>query len=444
MVGEGDIIVAPATLSGGAISIVRLSGEGCVELVDGLFSRDLKGAKGYTLHYGEIVDGGEVVDDVMLSLFRAPHSYTSEDSVEISCHGSSYIVSRIIELTLREGARMASEGEFTVRAYLAGRVDLSQAEAVSDMIASTNRSMHRLATTQMRGGYSSKLAVLRAELVRLSAMLELELDFSEEDVEFASRGELRDLMLRLQGEINALCDSFRLGNAIKEGVGVAIVGAPNAGKSTLLNRLLGEDRAMVSDVAGTTRDTIEDRVVVKGVTLRFIDTAGLHDTTDRLEMMGIERTRAAMASADVVMQIVDAEAVASFEAVEVGEGQRLVVVVNKIDLAPTCSCAIDGAIQISAREGIGIESVIDELLQGVDLESLYAGNAIVSNARHHDHLRQASDSLERAITALNNAAPTDLLLEDLRHTLHHIGSITGEITNNEILGEIFSSFCIGK
>ncbi len=490
--GQGDIIVAPATLSGGAIAVVRLSGEGCIDLVDTLFRSVRKGdsvktqsdseksqkgdanapqntlasAKGYTLHYGYIVDGDDVVDDVMLSLFRAPHSYTSEDSVEISCHGSGYIVGRIIELALREGARMASEGEFTVRAFLAGRVDLSQAEAVSDMISATNRSMHRLATTQMRGGYSDKLMALRGDLVDLSALLELELDFSEEDVEFASRDNLRDLMLRLREEIDGLCDSFKVGNAIKEGVGVAIVGAPNAGKSTLLNRLLGEDRAMVSDVAGTTRDTIEDKVVLNGVTLGFIDTAGLHTTDDRLEQMGIERTRAAMSKADVIIQVVDAGELGSFEAIETAAEQRLIVVVNQVDLIGGVEvseglgcgekniCAevakyadnrsLSAAIYISAKSGVGIDKLTEELLRGIDLELLYAGSSIVSNARHHDHLRHAAESLNRAISSLTNATPTDLLLEDLRHTLHHIGSITGEITTPEILSKIFSSFCIGK
>ncbi len=443
MFNQEDIIVAPATMSGGALSIIRLSGSGRVALVDGVFSRDLSSAKGYTLHYGNILDGQTLLDDVMLSVFRAPHSYTGEESVEITCHGSSYIVTSIIDLLLRSGARMANAGEFTVRAFLAGRIDLSQAEAVSDLIASTSHSMHKMASTQMRGGYSSTLDTLRNELVELSALLELELDFSEEDVEFANRDSLRQTMLRLTSEIVRLSESFKVGNAIKRGLRVAIVGAPNVGKSTLLNRLLGEDRAMVSDVAGTTRDTIEDTIIIEGVTVRFIDTAGLHTTEDQLERMGIERTMAAMEDADVVLQIIDATSQESPERLKLSLDQRLIVVENKADLLSETTKRGD-RLYISAKMSQGIEALKQALLEGIDLESLYAGDSIVSNARHYEHLRQASASLEHTIAALDSALPTDLLLEDLRHTLHHIGSITGSITTDEILGKIFSSFCIGK
>ncbi len=453
MGAHSDIIVAPATQSGGAIAIVRVSGDGSIELADNIFrhSRGLSlcGAKGYTVHYGEIVDEEQqVVDDVLLTLFRAPHSYTSDDSVEISCHGSSYIVSRIIELILHRGARMATEGEFTTRAFLAGRLDLSQAEAVADMIASSNRAMHTLASTQMRGGYSLKLSTLRGELLHLSALMELELDFSEEDVEFANRDELRDVMKRLDVEILELCDSFKVGNAIKNGISVAIVGAPNAGKSTLLNRLLGEERAMVSEVAGTTRDTIEDVVVLGGLNFRFVDTAGLHETDDRLEKMGIERTHNAMARAQIVMQIIDISDATKFERIEVEEDQELIVVVNKVDLAVDSKAEalekIDDAVYISAREGSGVDELIYKLCSTVDLRGLYRGDLVVSNSRHYSHLKNASNSLQRSLDSLNSHQSSDMIVEDLRHTLYHIGSITGEITNDEILGKIFSSFCIGK
>ncbi|MFI3259380.1 MAG: tRNA uridine-5-carboxymethylaminomethyl(34) synthesis GTPase MnmE [Rikenellaceae bacterium] len=452
-----DIIVAPATLSGGAIAIVRLSGEGSIELADKMFRPVKEGgarlseAKGYTLHYGYIVEGDEVIDDVMVSLFRAPHSYTSEDGIEISCHGSSYIVGRIIGRALSLGARMATEGEFTIRAFLAGRIDLSQAEAVSDMIASSNRATHALASTQMRGGYSEMLNGLRAELVRLSALLELELDFSDEDVEFANRGELTELMSRLKDEVERLMESFKVGNAIKEGVAVAIVGAPNAGKSTLLNRLLGEERAMVSEVAGTTRDTIEDVVVIDGVAFRFIDTAGLHKTTDRLEQMGIERTYSAIERARVVIQLIDIDQVEGAEPIEVEPSQKRIVVLNKADRVASTEersaklreSGVEHVV-ISAKEGSGVADLVEKLSNTIDVSSLYEGGVIVSNARHYDHLRNAADSLTRAHQSIKENQPTDLLTEDLRHTLHHIGAITGEITNDEVLGAIFSSFCIGK
>lgn len=443
-----DIIVAPATLSGGAIAIVRVSGDGSITLADKIFrsinGKALADAKGYTLHYGEIVDHEEVVDDVMVSLFRTPHSYTSEDSVEISCHGSSYIVGQIIELTIRNGARMATAGEFTTRAFLAGRIDLSQAEAIADMIGATSRATHTLASTQMRGGYSAKLEELRSELVEICALLELELDFSEEDVEFADRTKLEDLMCRLMRQIRELHDSFKLGNVIKRGVAVAIVGAPNAGKSTLLNRLVGEDRAMVSEVAGTTRDTIEERMTIDGVEYRFIDTAGLHTTNDELEQMGIARTHNAISQAQIVIQLVDIADIDRFTPVAINEDQHLLVVVNKCDLSCDNGSAAKEYINISAKNGDGINTLLDSISQSINTERLYQGDVIVSNARHHAHLASALESLTEAHESLQRGIPTDLIANNLRHTLHHIGAITGSITNNDILGKIFSSFCIGK
>lgn len=442
-----DIIVAPATLSGGAIAVVRLSGEGSIALMDIIFrpksGHSLQESKGYTLHYGYIVDGEDVIDDVMVSLYVAPHSYTSEDSVEISCHGSSYIVEQIIELTLRQGARMATAGEFTTRAFLAGKIDLSQAEAVADMIGATSRATHTLASTQMRGGYSAELEMLRGELVELCALLELELDFSEEDVEFADRSRLNGLMERLESQIDRLYDSFRLGNVLKQGVAVAIIGAPNAGKSTLLNRLIGDDRAMVSEIAGTTRDTIEEMINIDGVNYRFIDTAGLHSTNDQLEQMGIARTYEAISKADVVIQLVDLCDADSFERVEVRADQRLIVAINKCDLGDSDKLG-DDYLHLSARSGEGVKELIEELGRGIDTEGLYRGDTIVSNARHYSHLSSARESLSHAHTALKESLPTELVTNDLRHTLHHIGSITGTITTDDILSKIFSSFCIGK
>ncbi len=447
---QSDIIVAPATLSGGALSVIRLSGEGSISLVDNSFKgrQKLSECKGYTLHYGNFVGrDSEVIDDVMVSLFRAPHSYTGEESCEISCHGSAYIVQKIIEILINGGARMADAGEFTVRAFLAGKLDLSQAEGVAAMIASTDRATHRLADTQMRGGYSTKLDSLRAELVRLGALLELELDFSEEDVEFADRGELNVLMQRLKGEIEQLCSSFQLGNAIKNGVSVAIVGAPNAGKSTLLNQLLGEDRAMVSAVAGTTRDSIEETIIIDDVTFRFIDTAGLHDTADELEQMGIERSYRAIERAQIIIHLID---IADFERgnfskIDHSAEQSLVRVINKIDLNDGGNSPDSKeTLYISARDSIGVEKLRCALRSLVNLEVLYSGDVVVSNVRHYQHLVAASESLSRAIASLNNGLSGDLLSDDLRHTLHEIGSITGTITNDELLATIFSTFCIGK
>ncbi|MFR9650642.1 MAG: tRNA uridine-5-carboxymethylaminomethyl(34) synthesis GTPase MnmE [Rikenellaceae bacterium] len=452
-----EIIVAPATLSGGAIAVIRLSGEGSVQLVSEMFrSRrgvDLCSAKGYTMHYGDIVDGEQIVDDVVLSLFLAPHSYTSEDSVEISCHGSRYIVDRIIDLSVRHGARLADPGEFTMRAFMSGRIDLSQAEAVADLIATTNESTHRMATMQLRGGYSTKLHQLRDELVRLCSLVELELDFSEEDVSFADRTQLRTLIVTIASAVDRLKRSFKLGNALKNGVRVAIVGSPNAGKSTLLNRLLGEDRAMVSSIAGTTRDTIEEVLNIGGIDYRFVDTAGLHDTADELEQMGIARSLAALRSAQIVLHVVDGSAdmpLQPLQGVDV-EDQRVVLVVNKcdlnmgLDIDASLIGGYDDVVHISAKGGEGVDELLSILGSSVDMSSLYAGDIVVSNARHYTHLSDASSALQRTLESMDNNLPTDLLAEDLRQTLHHIGRLTGEeITSQTLLKEIFSSFCIGK
>ncbi len=452
-----DIIVAPATLSGGAISVIRVSGEGSILLTDKIFrgkrGEKLAAGRGHTIHYGDIVDEkGEIVDDVLVSLFRAPHSYTSEDGVEISCHGSQYIVQRIISLVVAQGARMAEAGEFTLRAYMAGRMDLSQAEAVADVIASNSEASLRIASTQMRGGYSSKLAELRASLLKLVTLLELELDFSEEDVEFADRTKLRELITEIEGEVTNLANSFAIGNAIKKGVAVAIIGEPNAGKSTLLNRILNDDRAMVSEIAGTTRDVIEESVVIKGITFRFIDTAGIHATTDKLEQMGIERSLRAKESAQIVIHLIDATQ-RDFKPLQISREQRLIIVRNKIDLTGItgaeqllleANSTYDSTINISAKAGIGIETLLDRLYDTLDTEALYSGDPIVSSARHYAHLEHAKQTLHAATAALRDNIPTDLLCEEIRQTLHHIGAITGDISTDEILGNIFSNFCIGK
>lgn len=390
-----------------------------------------------------------IVDDVLATVFRAPHSYTGEDSVEISCHGSSYIVAEILRLLTDAGGRMATPGEFTMRAYLAGKLDLSQAEAVGDLIAASSRAAHALATNQMRGGYSSALEALRDRLLHLTTLLELELDFSEEDVEFADRQALRDTMEQIDREIDRLCSSFAWGNAIKEGIAVAIVGAPNVGKSTLLNRLLGEERALVSEIAGTTRDVIEECINIDGVLFRFLDTAGVRATDDRLERMGIERTMESIRRARIIIRMIDAGQPAgeSDEAAMPGlrADQTLLTVVNKLDLHPDAALPA-GAIGLSAKRGEGIDRLRRALRETIPTDALYHGSTVVSNSRHHEALTAARKSLAHALEGLDAALPTDLLSEEIREVIRHLGEITGRgvITPDEVLKNIFSNFCVGK
>lgn len=440
---DNDIIVAPATAMGGAIAVIRMSGEGAVECCDKVFAgrSRLADAAPYTVHYGRIVDGDRTLDDVLVSVFRAPHSYTGEDSVEISIHGSKYIASEVMSLLVRNGARMARAGEFSVRAFLAGKMDLSQAEAVADMIAADSRASHALASTQMRGGYSQSLQSLRRQLLDIASLLELELDFSEEEVEFADRSHLEELFNHTGAEIGRLMESFATGNAIKEGVATAIVGAPNVGKSTLLNRLVGEDRAMISDIAGTTRDTVEAHCNIDGVQFRFVDTAGIRTTDDRLEQMGIERTMKALREARIVIQMIEAGC-SDFEPVAVGDGQTLIVVANKADRSDDRS--VNDAIYISAKSGDGVDELRARLRSTVDTERIYAGETVVSNARHFAALQRASEALTRAMTALHSGLSGELLSEEIREVLQHIGEITGDVTSDDILKNIFSKFCIGK
>ena len=460
MTREGEIIVAPATAAGGALAVVRLSGEGAIALCDRVFSgrKPLIEAPSHTIHFGGLYDNQELIDEVVVALFRAPHSYTGEESVEISCHGSSYIQQRIVTLLLAQGARMASAGEFSMRAFLNGRLDLSQAEAVADLIAAESAAAHTLALRQMRGHYSQALDSLHGELLRLSALLELELDFSEEEVEFADRESIERTMHEILQELTRLETSFRLGNVLREGVQVAIVGRPNVGKSTLLNRLSGEERALVSEIAGTTRDTIEQTIQIDGLHFRFIDTAGLHETSDRLELMGIERTRAAVDRAHVILLLTDATDTTPIEIPPLREDQSLLHVVNKCDLNPEWRAEImgetphgrgteiksDTTLYISAKEGLGIDKLRQALRSTIDTSELERGSAIVSNSRHLEALIHARKSLNMALNALSEGLPTDLLAEDLRQVAHHLGTITGTITSDDILHSIFANFCIGK
>ena len=436
------IIVAPASATGGAIAVIRVSGEGSIALCDSIFAgrKPLSDAATHTIHYGNIVDGKSVIDDVVVALFRAPHSYTGEESVEISAHGSQYIVTTIIELICRRGARMAEPGEFSARAFAAGRIDLSQAEAVADIIAADSQAAHAIAATQMRGGYSDTLNSLRDSLIELTALLELELDFGEEDVEFADRTRLNNMLHQTMDVVHRLKESFRTGNAIRNGVSVAIVGAPNVGKSTLLNRLVGDDRAMVSDIAGTTRDTIEESVVIDGIRFRFVDTAGIRATDDKLEKMGIDRTLKAVKKAQIVINM--AEPSGNFESVELEGDQLEIRVINKAD---TITEQNINALYISARENIGIDNLRNALSQSIDTSNIYRGEAVVSNLRHFEALEAAYSALTGALIHLTSCASSELLAEEIRTAIHHIGEITGgTISSDIVLQRIFSSFCIGK
>ena len=436
------VIVAPASALGGAIAVIRMSGEGSIAICDAVFRgrKPLSDAATHTIHYGNIVDGDCVIDDVVVAVFRAPHSYTGEQSVEISIHGSQYIASRVISLLCKQGARLAEPGEFSARAFAAGRIDLSQAEAVADIIAADSKAAHTLASTQMRGGYSDTLNDLRDRLIELTALLELELDFGEEDVEFADRTRLSNMLSQTMTVVKSLKESFRTGNAIRNGVSVAIIGAPNVGKSTLLNRLVGDDRAMVSDIAGTTRDTIEESVVIDGIRFRFVDTAGIRATDDKLEKMGIERTLKAVEKAQIIINM--CEPTGEFEQISLTESQCEIRVINKADTVTEQNL---DALYISAREDIGIDTLRSALANTIDTSNLYLGEAIVSNLRHFEALEAAYAALTAAADALANNISSELLAEDIRIAIHHIGEITGgTISSDSVLQRIFSSFCIGK
>lgn len=439
-------IVAPATATGGAVMVIRLSGDKAIDIADKMFrgKHPLCEAKGYTLHYGTIVNSCEqTIDDVVVALFRAPHSYTGDDTVEITIHGSEYITAEVIRLAIENGATMAMPGEFTRRAFLAGKMDLSRAEAVADIIAADSQWSHSVASTQMRGGYSAKLAHLRNELLRLCSLLELELDFSEEDVEFADRTTLLNTLNDIGAQIESLTQSFTLGNVLKNGVSVAIVGEPNVGKSTLLNALIEDDRAIVSDIAGTTRDTIEATTTIDGIRYRFIDTAGIRTTEDRLEQMGIDRSCRAMEKANIVLHIASADN-PTFAPIETSNTQHYIRVINKIDTVTSSADLDANAIQISAKRNLGIDDLRKAIRTTTDTAQLSAGSIVVSNMRHYAALKSASEALADARRSMTANIPSDLLSEDIRRIIHHLGEITGEITTTDILQTIFSQFCIGK
>lgn len=448
---SSDTICALATAVGGALGVIRVSGPDALTLADGLFrsrsGRTLSASPTHRVYYGELVDcSGQVIDDVLASVFRGPHSYTGEDSVEFSCHGSRYVLRAILEALIHQGCRQAEPGEYTQRAFLNGKMDLSQAEAVADLITSTNQATHRMAMSQLRGRFSSALGVLREQLLHLTSLLELELDFSDhEDLEFADRSELRSLSHHVNDHISHLMQTFRAGKAMKEGIPVAIVGKTNVGKSTLLNRLLHDDKAIVSDIHGTTRDVIEDVTVIRGVCFRFIDTAGLRETTDTIEQLGINRSYEKLASASIVIWLFDAVPTPS-EREEMGrrcEDKALLPVFNKVDRGE--ESLWDGVLPISAKFGQGMEELEERLYALADLPELTENDVIVTNARHYSALAAAQSDIQRVCEGMDMGLSGDLLSEDLRSCIHHLAEIVGgEITPDETLGKIFKDFCVGK
>ena len=458
-----DTICAIATAQGGAIGCIRVSGPEAIEITSCIFTpaatnRELGDSKPYTLTFGRIYDGSEVIDEVLVSLFRAPHSYTGENSTEITCHGSAYILQKVLQLLIKNGCRMAAPGEYTQRAFLNGKMDLSQAEAVADLIASSSAATHRLAMSQMRGGFSKELATLRDQLLHFTSLIELELDFSDhEELEFADRSELCQLANIIEKVIARLVNSFNVGNAIKNGVPVAIIGETNAGKSTLLNVLLNEDKAIVSDIHGTTRDIIEDTVNIGGITFRFIDTAGIRETSDTIESLGIERTFQKLDQAEIVLWMIDATNAQAQITQLAGqllprcERKQLILVYNKADLVDNIQNSIPDnfpdnvqSITLSAKKREHIEELQRMLITSAHLPTITQNDVIVTNVRHYEALNNALEAIHRVQEGLTNNISGDFISQDIRDCIFHLSDIAGEVTNDMVLQNIFQHFCIGK
>lgn len=462
---ESNIIVAVSTPAGmGGIAVIRLSGKGCIDLVDSVFrsptNKKLTEQKANTIHFGSIIKDGVILDEVLVSLFKSPHSFTGEDVAEISCHGSVFIQQNVLQLFISIGASLARPGEFTQRAFLNGKMDLSQAESVADLIASSSASAHRLAMNQMRGGFSNKLVELRTELLNFTSLIELELDFSEEDVEFANREKLKEVAYDIEQHIMKLAESFKVGNAVKNGVPVAIIGETNAGKSTLLNLLLHEDKAIVSDIHGTTRDVIEDVVSIKGLDFRFIDTAGIRDTLDEIESIGIERTFKKIEQASIILWIIDSTTddnhieELSQKILPYISDQKVIMIFNKVDIVG-CGVIMDrkrtilqdlipDRIFMSAKYEEGIIDLENKLVEVANIPEIGEQDIIVTNMRHYEVLGKALVSIRRVSEGLDLQISGDFIAQDIRECIHYLGEITGQIYTDDILGNIFSKFCIGK
>jgi tRNA modification GTPase len=465
---SNETIVALASPSGaGAIAVIRISGENAIAIAASVFEsvsgKDIGKQKSHTLHLGHIIDDRKVIDQVLLSIFKGANSYTGEHTIEISCHGSTFIQQQIIQLLLRKGCRMANAGEFTLRSFLNGKMDLSQAEAVADLISSDNEASHQIAMQQMRGGFSNEIKQLRQELLNFASLIELELDFAEEDVAFADRTQFKELLNRIEFVLKRLIDSFAVGNVIKNGIPVAIVGEPNVGKSTLLNALLNEERAIVSEIAGTTRDTIEDELVIGGIGFRFIDTAGIRETADVIESLGIQKTFEKIEQAQVVLYLspltpkggtLNGENIKQVQ-VEIEKIKNqfplkpLIIIGNKKDLYSeeqirNLQSEIPTILLISAKENVGVDELKNQLLSFVNTGALRNNETIVTNTRHYDSLLKALDEIQKVNYGLQTNLSSDLMAIDIREALYHFGLITGEVTNDELLGNIFANFCIGK
>ena len=456
---NNDNICALATPTGGAIGIVRVSGPEAISITNSIFNKDISLVKPNSVHYGEIIDkDGSTIDDVLVTVYRAPHSYTGEDSAEISCHGSAYILNKVVHSLIDAGCRQAEPGEYTKRAYLNGKMDLSQAEAVADLVSATNRASHKMALSQLKGHFSSELSILRDQLLKITSLLELELDFSDhEELEFADRSELMQLAKKIHERITSLAKSFETGNALKEGIPVAIIGKTNVGKSTLLNQLLHEDKAIVSDIHGTTRDVIEDTTEINGITFRFIDTAGIRQTEDKVEQLGIERTFKKIDEATLILWLIDA--IPSLEEIkniqERCADKKLIIVINKIDSNDSSANNIINQLtttaptlqhlEISAKLGTNISQLEQALYTAANIPEINENSVIVTSARHYEALTHANESITRVIDAMEADLSGDLISEDLRICLEQLSEITGgQITPNEVLGNIFQHFCIGK
>lgn len=456
---NNDNICALATPTGGAIGIVRVSGPEAISIANSIFNKDISLVKPNTVHYGEIIDkDGSTIDDVLVTVYRAPHSYTGEDSAEISCHGSAYILNKVVHSLIDAGCRQAEPGEYTKRAYLNGKMDLSQAEAVADLVSATNRASHKMALSQLKGHFSSELSILRDQLLKITSLLELELDFSDhEELEFADRSELMQLAKKIHERITSLAKSFETGNALKEGIPVAIIGKTNVGKSTLLNQLLHEDKAIVSDIHGTTRDVIEDTTEINGITFRFIDTAGIRQTEDKVEQLGIERTFKKIDEATLILWLIDA--IPSLDEIkniqERCTDKKLIIVINKIDSNDSSANNIINQLttatptlqhlEISAKLGTNISQLEQALYAAANISEINENSVIVTSARHYEALTHANESITRVIDAMEADLSGDLISEDLRICLEQLSEITGgQITPNEVLGNIFQHFCIGK